>query len=85
MKRIVALCSIRQFYPDHYVNIPITAKDVPIEQKRKKGRPGLAKKGLERQDNEARYATFQSVPDPDSDTEEPPTKKRKTTKTLLKS
>ena len=57
----IDLISIFQLYPDHYVNIPITAKDVPIEQKRKKGRPGLAKKGLERQDNEARYATFQSL------------------------
>ena len=39
----------------------MNAKQLEIGQKRKRGRPGLAKKGLRRQDSESRYATFESM------------------------
>ena len=58
----------------------LSPKQLEIGQKRKRGRPGLAKKGLRRQDSESRYATFESMlvhdPNPEPIAPAPPAKRK---------
>ena len=64
-KHIIGICSMKSIYPDSIITIPMTAKNQPIGQKPKRGRPALAKKALERQNDLNRFADYESDPEPE--------------------
>ena len=75
---------MRNIYEDPVVTIPMAAKNLPIGQKIKRGRPALAKKALVRQENLKRIADFESEPESDHEPEKPAPKRAKTVKSVVK-
>ena len=47
-KHIVAICSMKNLFPEPTIKIPIESKTVQVGKKRERGRPGLVKKQHER-------------------------------------